>query len=158
MLKNPMPKYYFLPWCCPVVFAILIYLSITACALQSNNQPFDPKRCMEQIPRDVDGLTIMTGPRTKLSIIRDMVPVVCNGQVLFNRMQSNDPELAAGSVVFRVAVEYTGEVISADVAETSIHSDHFLKKISDFIMDTDFISWTRDDVDTVFLYPVHFSE
>lgn len=122
----------------------------------AHKQPFDPRCCMASIPGEVKGLTIVEGPRTKASIIRDMVPVVCNGQVLFYRMQSTDSDLKSGSVVFRVVVEYTGEVVAVDVEETTIQSRAFLKEVSDFIMDMDFIGWARNDIDTLFLYPIRF--
>ena len=64
--------------------------------------------------------------------------------------------MKAGTVIFRVVVVYTGEVIAVNIAETAIQSDAFLRKVSDFIMDTDFVGWARDDIDTVFLYPVRF--
>lgn len=120
--------------------------------------PFDPRRCIETIPDSVQGLLIENGPRTKASIIRDMVPVICNGQVLFNQMKSKDPELIPGTVVFRVMVEYTGEVNAVDVVKTDIQSASFTRRASDFIMDMDFVNWAPGDIDTVFIYPAHFGE
>ncbi|MBR9984791.1 MAG: hypothetical protein KFF68_02665 [Desulfosarcina sp.] len=139
-----------------VVMAIIVLAVAAACAPHIQKKPFDPRRCMAHVPQHVKGLTILEGPRSKASIIRDMVPAICNGQVLFYRMQSTDPQLQAGSVVFRVAVEYTGEVIAVDVKETTLQSDVFLKKVSDFIMNMDFIGWARNEIDTVFVYPVQF--
>jgi hypothetical protein len=55
-----------------------------------------------------------------------------------------------------VVVEYTGEVAAVDIEETTIRSRAFLKEVSDFIMDMDFIGWARNDVDTVFRYPARF--
>jgi hypothetical protein len=143
-------------WPCLVVLSFSLLSSVSACTPHADKSPFDPRRCMAHIPRKVEGLTIVAGSRTKASIIRDMVPVVCNGQVLFNRKKIQDPQLKAGTVIFRVVVEYTGEVIAVNIAETAIQSDAFLRKVSDFIMDTDFVGWARDDIDTVFLYPVRF--
>ena len=143
-------------WPCLVVLSVSLLSAVSACAPHAHKSPFDPRRCMAHVPREVEGLTIVAGSRTKASIIRDMVPVVCNGQVLFNREKIQDPQLKAGTVIFRVVVEYTGEVIAVNIAETAIQSDAFLRKVSDFIMDTDFVGWARDDIDTVFLYPVRF--
>jgi hypothetical protein len=140
-----------------VLLTLIISISFSGCGFQARKASFDPRRCMEEVPDDVDGLTIVQGPRTKASIIRDMVPVICNGQVLFNNMKSEDPELNPGAVVFRVVVEYTGEVIAVDVVETGIQSDRFTREVSDFIMDTDFVNWARD-IETVFIYPAHFGE
>jgi hypothetical protein len=71
-------------------------------------------------------------------------------------MKSKDQEIDDGYVVFRVIVEYTGEVAQVRVERTSITSEVFLCEVSDFIMDTDFVFWGADDSDTVFLYPVKF--
>ena len=139
-----------------VVLVIIVLAVATACVPHTHKKPFDPRRCMAHVPQHVKGLTILKGPRSKASIIRDMVPAICNGQVLFYRMQSTDPELQAGFVVFRVVVEYTGEVIAVDIEKTTLQSEVFLKEVSDFIMDMDFIGWARNDIDTVFVYPVQF--
>jgi hypothetical protein len=71
-------------------------------------------------------------------------------------MQTDGEEIAPGRVVFRVVVEYTGEVIAVSIEESTIKSNTFLHKMSDFIMDTDFVIWARNDTDAVFLYPVDF--
>jgi hypothetical protein len=111
---------------------------------------------MDHVPADVAGLIIEAGPRTKTSVIRDMVPACCNAQVLFQRMKAEDPTLKPGRIVFRVVVEYTGEVLSVDIEETEIESLRFKRRVSDFIMDTDFVSWAPSDTETVFHYPVRF--
>jgi hypothetical protein len=138
-----------------VLLATLIGLS--ACT-GASHRPFDPKTCMETVPRRVPGLEILQGPRTRASVIRDMVPVVCNAKMLFLRMKKRGEDIEGGTVVFRVRVEYTGEVAAAAVAETRIGSARFLREVSDFIMDTDFVGWARHDTDTVFLYPMTFGE
>ncbi|MDY6854382.1 MAG: hypothetical protein SWO11_06685 [Thermodesulfobacteriota bacterium] len=102
------------------------------------------------------GLTVVSGPRSKQSIILDMVPVICNGHTLFEYMKSKGKKLTAGSVTFKVTVEYTGEVLSATIEDTTIQSEEFLCKVSNFIMDMDFVVWARDDKDTVFFYPANF--
>ena len=78
------------------VLAIAV-MAIAACTSHTPTASFDPRHCMEVIPETVDGLTVVEGPRTKASIIRDMVPVVCNGHVRFDRMLATDPDLKAGS-------------------------------------------------------------
>jgi hypothetical protein len=65
-------------------------------------------------------------------------------------------EINAGYIVFRVVVEYTGEVAYVGIEETTIQSKLFLREVRDFIMDTDFVLWGGDDSDTVFLYPAKF--
>jgi hypothetical protein len=138
-----------------VLLATLIGLS--ACT-SASHRPFDPKTCMETVPRKVPGLEILQGPRSKASIIRDMVPVVCNAKVLFLKMKERGEDIDGGPVVFRVRVEYTGEVAAVSVLETRIGSARFLREVSDFIMDTDFVGWARHDTDTVFLYPITVGE
>jgi hypothetical protein len=141
-------------------FAGLVALSAAVMVLcaccASAPRAFDPKTCMETIPRRIEGLEILQGPRTYQSIVRDMVPVVCNAQVLFRRLKNSGETIHGGSAVFRVAVEYTGEVYHASVEETTIDSKRFLREVADFIMDTDFVGWARNDTDTVFLYPMTF--
>lgn len=60
-------------------------------------------------------------------------------------MRVKDPSIKGGRVIFDMKVEYTGEVISVKVIETTLTSSEFLGKVSDFIMDTDFVGWARDD-------------
>jgi len=85
-----------------------------------------------------------------------MVPAICGGQALFEHMKSKGHEINAGYVVFRVMVEYTGEVGYVGVDKTTIQSERFIREVRDFIMDTDFILWGGDEADTVFLYPAKF--
>jgi hypothetical protein len=135
--------------------AVISALLFTACASHRQKQ-LDPKNCLDTIPQRVEGLTILEGPRTEQSIIRDMVPAICYGHFLFGRMKSSGEEVNPGVVVFRVVVEYTGEVYGVTVEETTIQSKLFLRRASDFIVDTDFVPWARDETDTAFLYPVEF--
>jgi hypothetical protein len=85
-----------------------------------------------------------------------MVPAICSGHALFKHLRSKGHRIKAGYVVFRVVVEYTGEVGHVTVEEATIQSEEFLREVSDFIMDTDFVMWGGDDRDTVFLYSVQF--
>jgi hypothetical protein len=71
-------------------------------------------------------------------------------------MTSEGQSINPGTVVFKVLVEYTGEVGHVAVEETTVQSEKLLREVSDFIMDTDFVLWGGDDRDTVFLYPVRF--
>jgi hypothetical protein len=137
---------------CLFLFAVATFVACSA----HRSGSFDPKTCMETIPRQVKGLKILQGPRTEQSIIRNMVPVVCNAQVLFRHMKEKGKKIDNGTVLFWVRVEYTGEVYEASVHETTIESKRFLREVADFIMDTDFMVWARTDSDTVFLYPMVF--
>jgi hypothetical protein len=87
-----------------------------------------------------------------------MVPPICSGHALFKHMRSKGHDINPGYVVFRVVVEYTGEVAYVGIEKTTIHSKVFLRDVSDFIMDTDFVPWGGEDSDTVFLYPVTFGQ
>lgn len=117
---------------------------------------FSHRECLDTIPKKVLGLKVLTGPRTEKSLIQDMVPVVCYCRVVLEKLKSTGEKVPSGKVIFRIAVEYTGEVYRAEIVETSIQSQQFLRKISDIIMDTDFVNWVRNDTDTVFLYPMSF--
>jgi hypothetical protein len=137
-------------------FTIAAFVLLASCAANPQQSAFDPKTCFEKIPDSVKGLRIVSGPRTEKNIIRDMVPPICHGHALFRHMKSKGQDIKAGTVVFRVVVEYTGEVANAWIEETTIQSEVFLREVSDFIMDTDFVIWAGDDRDTVFLYPATF--
>ena len=137
-----------------LLFVLLAGIVACSSAVKMQKKPFSLRLCMEHVPHLVEGLVVLDGPRSKGSIIRDMLPVRCNGEVLFQRMQANDHSLTAGSAVFRVVVEYTGEVIAADVMESSIQSDRLVQRVRDIIMDTDFVGWAPNDTDAVFIYPV----
>lgn len=129
---------------------------ITACATPSKQGPIDLVQCLDSIPKKVEGLKILSGPRSERSIIHDLVPAICYGHVLYDKMKASGEDINAGQIVMRVAVEYTGEVYEASVVETTIGSERFVKKVSDYIMDTDFVGWARDKSDTEFIYKVAF--
>ncbi len=135
---------------------ITALLFFTACAPHMKRAPFDPRKCLEDVPRHVKGLKVLSGPRSEQSIIRDMRRAVCNGHVLFGHMQAENKSFQSGRVLFRVVVEYPGEVYGVTVEETTIQSDAFLARVSEFILGTDFIFWGGDDSDSVFLYPIQF--
>jgi hypothetical protein len=111
---------------------------------------------MHTFPRKVEGLSILQGPRSEPSIIHDMVPIVCRGHALFHDMVSKGETLNPGRVVFKVRVEWTGEVYSAAAVENATGSRAFVRIVSDFITNSDFVGWSRDDTDSIFLYPVEF--
>lgn len=140
-----------------LLLPLLIVILLCACAPE-RTKPFDPAMCMQTVPPHVNGLEIIQGPRTGRSIIRDMVPVVCNSRVLFARMQSRDPLLQPGKAIFNVTVEYTGEVQRVTMVQTTLQSPVFIQKVSDMIMNTDFVGWARDDADSVFVYPFRFGD
>lgn len=142
----------------PIYFFFIVLFFVTGCAFHTNTASFDPETCFEKIPRHVDGLKIISGIRKRENIIREMLPAICQGHALFNNIQSKDPDLKPGTVIFKIVIEYTGEVNSVVIEKTTIKSQAFLRKISGFIMDTDFAYWERDDMDSVFLYPVIFGE
>ena len=127
-----------------------------ACSPVNPAADFDPRTCLDIIPREVKGLQILAGPRTEANIIRDMVPAICNGHALFHRIQAREPGLTAGTVSFKVVVEYTGEVNAVSIEETTLNSRVFLQAVSDLIANSDFTPWARSDEDSVFLYPVRF--
>ena len=82
-----------------------------------------------------------------------MRPSFCSAHALYKLMKR---DVISGSVVFKVTVEYTGEVNDVSIDKSTIRADRFLREISDFIMDSDFKAWARHDDDTVFLYPMRF--
>lgn len=146
-----------------IAVGIAFVLCATATALvfiahRFDHRPFSPETCMASIPKNVEGLEIVQGPRTKESIIEDMVPIYCNAQVLFRKMNAEQKTVNSGKVVFKTLVEYTGEVVGVEIDETTIKSEEFLRKVTDFILRTDFVSWARDDTDTLFVYPIVFGD
>jgi hypothetical protein len=136
--------------------AAVTIAAFCACSPGHRTADFDPRTCLDIIPRKVDGLQILAGPRPEANIIHDMVPAICNGQALFQQMQAQESGLNAGTVRFKVVVEYTGEVNAVSIEETTLTSRAFLQTVSDFIMDSDFTPWARSDEDSVFIYPARF--
>ena len=126
-----------------IFLGIILFLSgtiiFTSCTTQAAPRKFDPKTCLETVPKHVKGLQVLPGLRTKKSIIIDMVSPVCNSQVLFRKMKDQNQNILPGKAIFHVTVEYTGEVAHVAVEESNIQSNKFLNKVKDFIMDTDFI-------------------
>ena len=136
--------------------SILIFLLAVACATHSQSRPFDHQTCLDAIPDKVKDLTILAGPRTETSLIADMVPAVCYSRILAEKHRADGKKPFKGIVTYQIQVEYTGEVVRVDVVDTTIQSQQFVRKVIDFIMDTDFVGWVRNDVDTVFNYPMTF--
>jgi hypothetical protein len=137
--------------------SIALCIFISACTgLNQSSRPYDHRKCMDTIPTNVKGLKIISGPRTRQSIIQDMVPVTCYGHVMYEKMRAEGESINPGTVVVKVTVEYTGEVYRVEVEDATIQSGKFLKNIVDLIMDTDFVGWQRSDIDTVFVYPLTF--
>ncbi|KIH75914.1 hypothetical protein SAMN05660860_02728 [Geoalkalibacter ferrihydriticus] len=141
-------------------FFLCVCLATTCIFASGCSQPrpttFDPRECLEIIPKRVEGLKVIQGPRTELSLIADMRSAVCNGQVLFNLLRAQGEPLHAGLILVRVRVEYTGEPIAVEVLETTVSSETLADRVSDFIMDSDFIPWARHEKDTIFDYPIYF--
>jgi hypothetical protein len=140
--------------------AFAVVLFITACHEQPERTAptsFTFQDCLENLPEHVDGLEILSGPRSEKGIIHDMAHPVCSGYALFEQMKENGEEIEAGSVVFRVVVDYVGEVISVTVEEQTMSSEELVGKVREIILNTDFVYWRdKDDTDSEFLYPVHF--
>lgn len=141
-------RYYFI--------GLMAILVTSASASSCYKTVSKPGNCLDTVPEAVEGLEIISGPRTKANIIRDMVYPICNGHALYRNMRHNGAGLVPGRVTFRVTVEYTGEVNAVEVVQSTIKSEHFIREVKDFIMDTDFVYWQRSDIDTVFVYPVDF--
>lgn len=135
---------------------VLLLIS-SGCSTLDNNPSFDPKTCLKDKPQQVDGLKIISGQRSKQSVVVDMQFPYCNGQVLFKVVHDKGQQIAPGRAVFKVTVEYTGEVIAVEMTESTIVDKAFLQNIADMIMDTDFSPWQRDDEDAQFLYPMTFT-
>jgi len=142
-------------WCAYLLILLAVVGAAVGWATRPDGTAYDPKTCLEQIPSDIEGLQILQGQRTKESVIRDMVPVFCNAEVLFSMMRT---KVRPGRIVFKVSVEYNGEVTEVEIDESTIGSNEFAREVSDFVMDTDFISWARHDENTVFLYPMAFGD
>jgi hypothetical protein len=148
-------------------FKGLLYAAVTALAIAScgdspgdrTSKPVSYKDCVDNVPDSVRGLKLFSGPRSEKSVVRDMRPAICSGYVLFERMRATGVEIEPGSVVFRVVVEYTGEVNQVTIEETTIQSEEFLRKLRELVLTTDFVMWRNDDdADSSFLYPAHFGQ
>nr|WP_320113826.1 hypothetical protein [uncultured Desulfuromonas sp.] len=139
------------------ILLAIIALSLTACSSGSLSSKFNPKTCLEESPRHPAGLQILQGPRTPQSIALDMHPIYCNGQVLMKLMNEAGEKVSAGTVTFRVRVEYTGEVYDVRVITSDIQSEEFLRRVRAMILQADFTPWQRHDEDTEFIYPMTFS-
>lgn len=140
---------------CYYYTAVLLF-TLSGCSAMVDQPGFNPKTCMERSLPGVPGLHILRGERTERNIIADMQAAYCNGQVLLKLMHAEGEPVKAGTVVFRIVVEYNGEVISARVVESDIESEKFVRRLSDIIMDLDFTPWQRHDEDTEFTYPLTF--
>lgn len=125
---------------------------------RSPDKPFTLESCLETTPAEVDGLKVIAGSRSKASIIKDMVPLICRSEGLFKQLQSSGEMIKPGSVTFQVSVEFNGEVITAKVVDNTIESKKFIKYVSRFINEIEFSPWNWEETDTVFLYPAMFGQ
>ncbi len=137
--------------------AVTMALGLTACTPGSMPGGFNPKTCMEEAPLQPQKLQILRGPRSARNIALDMQPIYCNGQVLLKLMHEAGEPVNAGTVVFRVRVEYTGEVYDVGLVTTEISSQEFLRRVSAMILEADFTPWQRHEEDTEFIYPLSFT-
>ena len=140
-----------------LIYTSTAILVIGGCTAVDKTPVFTPRTCLSEAPGNPDGIEVLSGPRTRLNLAVDMHPIYCNGQVLLKFMNEEGMQVAPGTVWFKVSVEYTGEVVSAQVVKSDIDSKEFLRKISDMIADSDFTPWQRHDEDTEFIYPMTFT-
>jgi hypothetical protein len=142
-----------------ITLAVGLTASLVACKDSSDETiSFDFQKCIEKVPEKIEGLEILSGPRSKESLIHDMRHAVCGGYFIFEQMKSNGEPIETGSVLFKVLVEYTGEVNRVTIEETTIQSEALLRKTRELILNTDFVSWRDEsDEDCEFLYPIDFS-
>lgn len=140
-----------------IVLCTLPLLPLYGCSGIDNRPSYNPKTCLEDVPKTAAGVRIIHGPRGERNVLYDMQTVYCNAQMLFKLMNEKKSEVSPGEVLFQVTVEYTGEVSAVEVLESSIVSALFLRRIKDMIMDTDFSPWMRGDEDTRFDYPMSFN-
>jgi hypothetical protein len=73
-------------------------------------------------------------------------------------LKAEGEAIKPGSVTFQVTVEFNGEVITANIVETTIASKKFTTYVTRFITEIDFAPWNREDADTVFIYPAGFGK
>jgi len=158
-ISSRLKKFSFLKTALWGLTALSMVVFVSGCSQpRKEDKPFNPAECMENIPKDIKGLVVLEGPRTRESIIVDMQPVVCSAHALFQKMRQKGKQISDGKVVFRVVVEYNGEVINASVEESTVESEEFMRKVTGSTLAHDFGVWNRNDVDAVFLYPATFGK
>jgi hypothetical protein len=135
---------------------ILVKLNPPSVSKPLMNQPFSMEACLNSIPDKVKGLEIHEGSRSEASIIRDMQPVVCGATALYAKMMDEGEAVGEGCMTFQVVVEYNGEVISVRIIASDITHSAFRNKLIDMISELDFVSWPRQDTDTLFIFPMNF--
>lgn len=130
------------------------------CALQHNGpqagEPFNLVHCLEKIPDQVEGLEILAGRRDSRSIRRDMTSIACAGQQFYAQQERVEKPLPAGSLLLKVTVEYTGEVVRVETLASSLPSKVLEKRLVEMTLNHDFAGWDRSDEDSVFIYPFRF--
>lgn len=120
------------------------------------DQPTKAGDCLASVQGDEKNLRILEGSRTKTNILHDLAPLICRGRKVFDKLKAEGEAIEAGTVTIRMVVEFNGEIISAEVQETSINSRTFLNKLTGLIAMSDFGFWNREDEDAVFIYTARF--
>lgn len=146
-------------WAKMILAAGIALVLIKVFSPQTTNSPVKPfsyKTCLDSVPDEVDGLKVLEGSRSKRSIIKDMVPIVCQGEALFKQLQFEGETIEPGAITFQVTVEFNGEIIQAKIVNTTIASKKFNRYVTRFITGIDFAPWNREDTDTEFIYPAYF--
>jgi hypothetical protein len=135
---------------------VIVKLNSPSVSKPPMHQPFSMAACLNSIAEKVEGFDILEGDRSEASIIRDMQPVVCGATALYVKMMDEGEAVGAGRMIFRVVVEYNGDVISVRIERSDIIHRLFRNKLIDMISELDFSVWPRQDTDTLFIFPVSF--
>jgi len=147
-------------WNTVVLSTAMGLLCFSACDNEAvKDVPFSYRDCLDHVPDSVQGLKILAGPRTEKNIIRDMNPSMCQAYALLEEMRASGRKVGPGSVVFKVVVDYNGEVMQGTIDQTDMDAEEFLDKVVGIIGSSDFTYWRgKNDEETVFLYPVRFDQ
>ena len=146
-------------WIKMALAAVIALVLINVFAPQATKvpeKPFNVKDCLKAGPKNIKGLTIIEGSRSREIITTDMAPLVCRAKGLFEKMKAEGAPIESGSMVVRVTVEFNGEVISVKIQESDISYRPFRNGVINMIAAKDFMASMREDTDTVFLCPIHF--
>ena len=82
------------------LFLAATALTLSGCSFIAGPPEFNPKTCLDEAPRTVSGLQIISGPRTEQSITADMQTAYCNGQVLLKLLNEQGKQVHGGTVWF----------------------------------------------------------
>jgi hypothetical protein len=134
------------------IFVISLLL-LAACA--TVNQPRQPKRCLENIPKSVAGLKIK-GARSEANVIQNMWPIMCKAQEVYRKRLKTNPKLK-GTIELKLYVEFNGEIGTYSIVRDTLQDRAVEARILSILQFSDFDPYGPFNSESDIIFPFTFN-